>query len=366
MGYKKEVEELLADWEMPENGQDAYNSFISMLNKAADKFIPSVKKYNGPIQQNKFTPKPYWNQELSRLIAERRLALAKFRKNQTPCNLDILQTKTKIAQKGIREAKTRSWQSFCENICETTSSSEMWSRMRLLKGYRTPRVAVDHETAKSLLLSLTSDYVTPPAPVFSSENSELSGPISLQELVNTIKHKDTAPGDDDISYSMIFNLPRAGKIILISLYNRYLHRGFVPWQWKKIKIVPIPKPSQNLNSVTGARPIALISCPYKIFHAIITRRLEWYFERKSCFSDEMTGFRRLRSCADNLIRLVTRIQSGFSEGMTTLGCFVDIDSAYNNVNITAMLNILGSLGIGSALRSYLWEYLNSRRFFYRN
>lgn len=358
--YRACLESELSDLTLPEDNQAAYDLFINAINKAANLSIPFIRICENPIHQKKFTPRPYWNQDLSKAVAERRRALGNFRKNSTPDNLQVLQDKIRTAQRLIRNSSSTAWQNLCNSIDSVTSSKEMWAKMRWLKGYKSPKSSITREKAEELLSSLAPDYATPAAPEFVSVNMHLCSPISVQELTNSIKQSDTAPGVDDISYSMIKNLPKVAKFLFVSLLNRFLSSSFVPSQWKEVKVVPVPKPGPNNESVSSTRPISLLSCPCKILHTIITRRLEWYFERNNYFSDETVGFRRARSCMDNLSRLVTRIQMGFARGHPTVGCFVDIDSAYNNVNVTCLLNSLDLLGVGAVICKYLWEFLHER------
>lgn len=75
----------------------------------------------------------------------------------------------------------------------------------------------------------------------------------------------------------------------------------------------------------------------------------------------MVGFRKSKSCYDSLVRLVTQIQMSFSKKIVTVACFIDIDNAYNNVDITCLLHILDRLGVGSIHCTYLWSYLKHRQ-----
>ncbi|CAB3258675.1 unnamed protein product [Arctia plantaginis] len=75
----------------------------------------------------------------------------------------------------------------------------------------------------------------------------------------------------------------------------------------------------------------------------------------------MVGFRKFRSCLDNLTRLVSYIQTGFSKNLITAACFVDIDNAYNNVDLACLIKVLDSYGVGSRICLYLWAYLKNRR-----
>lgn len=63
-------------------------------------------------------------------------------------------------------------------------------------------------------------------------------------------------------------------------------------------------------------------------------------------STDTIGFRKGRSILDNLSTFVSRVQLGFSKKQSTIACFVDIDSAYNNVNLERLLDILDNIGIG--------------------
>ncbi|KAF9421609.1 hypothetical protein HW555_002542 [Spodoptera exigua] len=112
-----------------------------------------------------------------------------------------------LVSKLIRQGKVTGWQNFCTSVDHTSSASEMWHKMRWLKGCRSPSPYVDSQNATNLLYSLTPDYVSPMPPTVRHSNPLLECQISIQELNNCIKPKDTSPGCDDISYSMIKNLP---------------------------------------------------------------------------------------------------------------------------------------------------------------
>ncbi|PZC83240.1 hypothetical protein B5X24_HaOG208331 [Helicoverpa armigera] len=95
---------------------------------------------------------------LSKAVAERRLALAKLRGCPSPRNLDILKEKISTAQRLIRKARCKSFQQFCTSVDETTSASEMWRKMRWLKSRQVPNTSVDKEKAERLLKDLTPDF----------------------------------------------------------------------------------------------------------------------------------------------------------------------------------------------------------------
>lgn len=172
-----------------------------------------------------------------------------------------------------------------------------------------------------------------PLPYFSSQNQLLKVPITRQELDKCVKSKDTAPGCDETSFSMIKDLPDLAKNILIQ---------------------PVSKQARDLSSSSAIRPISLMSYLCKIFNSVINKRIEWYLERGGLLSEVTVGFRKARSCLDNFNLLISKIQIGYSKKLVTIGCFVDIDNAYNNVDVTTLLLTLDQLGVGAQYSRYLW------------
>ncbi|CAH0720376.1 unnamed protein product, partial [Brenthis ino] len=253
--YRRTLHAIFSVLVLASDPQEAYNQFINAVNSAADRYIPTVRMCTDPLRLQKFVPKPYWNSDISRAVAERRLALVTFRKNPTPNNLDLLQIKVAFAQRIIRRAKRKAWRQFCNTINETISTVEMLRRMRWIKGYRLPKTYIDEDTANRLLRSLTPDYTSSRKPKFTSVNATLESSITIQEFNRAIKAKDTAPGDDSVSFSMLKHLPVNGKHILVKIYNMFLVSGFVPFQWRQAKIVPIPKASSSTQSIPEARKL---------------------------------------------------------------------------------------------------------------
>lgn len=356
--YREKSDEVFGKLDQSLNVQECYNIFASKIDQLAEETIPWIQICQDPTA--KFVPKPYWNSELSRAVAERRLALARLRRNPTPDNYNAYKTKINAARKLVRCARAKGWKEFCTNIDSETSASEMWRKMKWVKGGKFCNRSVDSQKCTELLQSLTPDLVCEQPPLFMMKSSAIDREIALFELENCLKRKDTSPGIDNISYSMVFNLSVSGKKFLLHIYNLILHTGVIPSQWRSIRVVPIPKPGRDPNSSSSLRPISLMSCPCKIFHSILLKRLEWFVEKSNLLSPSTIGFRRSHSCLDNLSRLITSIQIAFSKNRAIIACFVDINNAYNNVNINKMISMLESIGVGSKVCKYIFSYLSRR------
>ena len=75
-------------------------------------------------------------------------------------------------------------------------------------------------------------------------------PFTMQELHAVLKTgKDTAPGADLITNSMVHQAGPEGHQAILDLLNHSLAEGALPKSWKESIVVPIPKPDG------GHRPI---------------------------------------------------------------------------------------------------------------
>lgn len=98
--------------------------------------------------------------------------------------------------------------------------------MSWMKGKRYNKKSIAPDKIKELLMSLltTHDSVRDKPPDLRDiPNSLLENEITVAELNNYIKRKDSAPGVDDFSYSMLFHFPDSAKTFLVSIYNLILN-----------------------------------------------------------------------------------------------------------------------------------------------
>ncbi|CAK1599200.1 unnamed protein product [Parnassius mnemosyne] len=344
--------------------QNSYDYLLEQINISANKNIPVIRFCSNPA--SKFKPKKYWCPALSKTVAERRLALSTFRKNPTPNNYAKLEEMVTKAKNEIQKAKSHAWKKFCNEIDASTTVSDMWKKMRWFKGYQQVTFHPSEDKKKDLLRSLTPDSALGCPPQFVSCNKLLQVPFTKQELDHSLKKKNSAPGNDGVTYSMVFNLPPAGKKYLLYLYNDIFRFNMVPKQWRTILVVPIPKAGAELNSETKLRPISLISCLCKIFHNMLGKRIEWYVENHNILSSHTNGFRKAQSCLDCLSRLVTYTQLGFTSNIPTAACFLDIENAYNNILVDKVVKTLDEIGIGKGICNYLWSFLSERYLMIKN
>ena len=97
-------------------------------------------------------------------------------------------------------------------------------------------------------------------------------PFTIEEL-RRCKHKgkDTTPGADGISYSMIANMGPGMEILFLGLINKTWDERKIPMVWNDQDFQPIPNPKDPMNP----RAIALLIVLGKTAEKLVLARAKW-------------------------------------------------------------------------------------------
>ena len=85
----------------------------------------------------------------------------------------------------------------------------------------------------------------------------------------------------------------------------------IPKEFRKSKVVAILKPNKPENDPASYRPISLLSICYKLLERLIYNRIYDTIDEK--LPVEHAGFRKERSCVDQILAPSTYIESGFEK-----------------------------------------------------
>lgn len=174
--------------------------------------------------------------------------------------------------------------------------------------------------------------------------------ITQWELDLALSHgKSSSPGEDGITYQVIRLLNHKTKNgnPILTLLNLSLKEGVLPKQWTFSVIIPIPKPNSN-----KLRPISLTSCLCKVLERIILNRIRFILGDK--LYNNLYGFMPGKSTRDCFAKFMA---TDDSNKVTT---FIDLQSAFDVANRTAILDHLSKLGINGTLLTWIRGYLSNR------
>ena len=128
--------------------------------------------------------------------------------------------------------------------------------------------------------------------------------------------------------------------IYFELCHACFERGEIPAVWREGIIVPIPKKAEKaIPDPNGYRGISLLSAVYKVFCTVLRMRLESYLEGNQLLCEEQNGFRKRRSCIDNIMMLTMIGRKIIKRKGSMFGGFIDLKKAYDSVDIGVLYGI---------------------------
>ncbi|CAH2011100.1 unnamed protein product [Acanthoscelides obtectus] len=140
---------------------------------------------------------------------------------------------------------------------------------------------------------------------------------------------------------MISNLPSNAKDYLLEIFNDVILRGEIIEEWKKLVVVPIPKPNKNFHLANSYHSIYLLFSILKTFERMINNRLEWWMRFHPLLNQQLT-FRKGLGTTDALAVIVTLI--------------LDLQGAYDQIDLTLLRTKLEMYGLSPHL-CYIITYL---------
>jgi len=122
---------------------------------------------------------------------------------------------------------------------------------------------------------------------------------------------------DSISYNIIKHIPISCLYVIIKLFNLIWNHGQLPKEWKHSIVIPILKPNKPKFDPNSYRPISLTSSLCKLMERIVTTRLASFVETNGLLTHCQAGFRKGRSCLDQIMCLQDEIIKSLGQrGMT--------------------------------------------------
>ena len=173
--------------------------------------------------------------------------------------------------------------------------------------------------------------------------------ITEYELLHAIKKgKSTAPGEDGITYDILSALVMVEGKPLLKLFNMIYRTGKIPYHWKNVIIVPVPKPGDP----ESFRPISLASCYCKMMERILLNRLLSKIGPQ--LSPNLNGFIEGKSTSNCIATYLANEKAKFS-------VFLDLKGAFDRANRQIILYQLAQMGVKGKLLAWIRDYLTDRK-----
>ena len=359
-------------------------NITAAINEIADKSIPRKR-----LGRTKMIP--YWNDHCKAAIQKKRKSQKKMQRSGDLLDCIAYRKSKAEAQRIIKDAGKQHWRDICSDITSSTKLSSVWKMVKKMQGVRSSHsiptikhedkvLITNKEKAEAFAVNFarnSSDLnfeheflerrkgkVLDKIPKPEVETSPMNDPFALHELQTAIAQckKNSSPGEDGIEYEVIRRLPVSCQKTILHLYNNIWESGEIPSTWKHSLILPIAKPGKPATQLDSYRPISLTDTLCKIHERMIVNRLNWFLEKNNLLNINQAGFRRNRSCQDQIIRLQSDIENGRNHGKFTIGVFLDFTKAYDMMWVDGLLHKIINMNIGGRMFQWIKDFLTNRTF----
>ena len=169
-----------------------------------------------------------------------------------------------------------------------------------------------------------------------------------------------AAGPDSIDNRLLKELAQPLSSPLADLFNYSLSSGRVPTIWKQANITPIYK-KDDPSDVTNYRPISLLSTIGKVFEKIIHKHVFNFFRENNILTRLQSGFVPGDSTVNQLVDIYNTFCKAMDEGKEVRAIFCDVSKAFDRVWHKGLLYKLSSVGIIGPLLRWFSNYLDNRQ-----
>lgn len=133
---------------------------------------------------------------------------------------------------------------------------------------------------------------------------------------------------------------------LCKLFNVCYQNGVIPDEWTKAVLVTIPKGNSSVSTKPlSYRGLSLQSCAYKIYSAVLNKRLSYHLESNNLLSNCQNGFRKDRSCVDHVYTLCDLVKTKINNKQKVYCAYVDFAKAFDYVSRPMILYRLKEYGV---------------------
>ena len=317
----------------------------------------------------------WWSEEIEKLRRETRNAHNNARNSQTEEDWAIYKTTHIRYNRLIRKSRREQWRDYCSEVQSVKdvsqllkiSKAEEKNTLGFVKRADGSFTTSAEETYQLLIdehFPGNTQYQVTNTPQISL-NVEMWGSCFLNEKV--VKRSiDSfqpfkAPGPDGVPPIVLQNLGPAAIKRLTAIYIASLKLRYVPTRWKTSKVIFIPKPGKKTyNEVRSFRPISLMSFLFKALEKAVKWEIDRTVLQEQPLHPTQHGFRKGFSCDSALSTVIDTIESSLYRKQYTVGLFLDIQGAFDNVLPSRVIQSMEDRGVHPDQLGWYKNYLYSR------
>ena len=184
-----------------------------------------------------------------------------------------------------------------------------------------------------------NDLTTPAA----IDDSLFTTPTSKEIRRKLVSAANTSPGPDRVEYRHLKRLDPSCSILSL-LFSHCFKKRDVPPAWKSAITVLIYKKGST-DDPSNFRPIALMSCLYKLVMGVIAKRLTSWAIDNDLLSKEQKSARPSEGCYEQTFLLQSVIGEARRSHKNAFVAWLDLRNAFGSIPHSAITTTLTHIGV---------------------
>lgn len=328
MQYREELQERLNNYVGSYENKDEIENCSLKITSA----IIEAYEISCPLREESTRTRrqmPWWNGNLEKLRRTTCRLKNKMKRTKERQDTENYQNARTEFKKAIRAAKRTSWQAFCNEIDSYSETTRM--HKILAKDRRITNVPIstgggvfaqnDQESLGVLLRTHFPDCVIAHQAQNDQVNDQESKStnhviaeevVTKEKIIYAIKKFSPfkSPGVDGVFPALLQQ--GLGELLphLIKLFQAILQINYIPLEWRKVKVIFIPKPGKgNYSDAKSFRPISLTSFILKTLERCVDWSLRKQVMIERPLHNGQHAFRSGRSTETALHKLVDCLET---------------------------------------------------------
>jgi hypothetical protein len=182
--------------------------------------------------------------------------------------------------------------------------------------------------------------LTTPAPI---DDSLFTSPTNNEIRRKLFSAANTSPGSDRVEYRHLKRVDPSCSILSL-LFDHCFKRRDVPPAWKSAITVLIYKKGST-EDPSNFRPIALMSCLYKLVMGVIAKRLTSWAIDNDLVSKEQKSARPSEGCYEHTFLLQSIIADTRRSHKNVFVAWLDLRNAFGSIPHSAITTTLTHIGV---------------------
>lgn len=324
--------------------------------------------------KNRRRPAYWWNEAISILRSRCLKTRREMQRARTVADREERRERLRAAKtalkKEIKLSKKACFTELCRNADVNPWGNAYRVAMAKIRGPVLPAETCPQKL-KTIIDGLFPQHEPTvwPATPYGQEGNEMVQ-ITNEELIAVAKKMKSkkAPGPDGIPNVALKTAIVTNPDIFRSSLQICLNEGHFPSQWKRQKLVLLPKPGKPPGDPGSYRPICLLDTLGKLLERVLSNRLTKYTEGERGLSNMQFGFRNGKSTVDAIRTVLEtadeartkKIRGNRYCAMVT----VDVKNAFNSASWEAIATSLHEMKIPDYLCRILQSYFENRVLIY--